>query len=244
MADQKQLLKAMGMNRSDMFTCDPDKLVIVDDVKSGFCHSSRNVAPLVEALVLNIMAFGVIEPVQVRLNGSSPEVIDGRRRVLHAREANKRLRAAGGDAILVPCIVKRGAEVDLVGVAAASQMHEEESPIEKARHIQRLIDRGWPVERAAIAIGVTIHRAKELLPLLQTSDVVQKALENGQLTASAAKHIVKLPHEEQEKRVKDLVEGAKEKKTKGEKKPKKAKKPHIAKVKHHHDKLSKHYQGH
>ena len=222
MADQKKVFKARGIKRTDMSWEDPDKLIIVSDDKSGFCHASRNAAPLVEALVLNILLRGVIEPVVVRMNGEDIEVIDGRRRVLHAREANRRLREAGGDLIRVPFIVRGGSEVDLLGIASSAQMHEEESPYEKACHLDRLMSRGKSIEEASIDVGVSVHRAKELLVILTTSDVVQKAVEEKVIPASAVKHLSKLPHEEQEKRVKELVEGAKEKKTKGEKKPRKA----------------------
>lgn len=81
---------AIDAPRENMFRVEPEKMVLVTDENHPL-YDPRVHLPLRENLVLNIMAHGVKEPILIRKNGDTFEVVDGRQRVKHAIEANKRL---------------------------------------------------------------------------------------------------------------------------------------------------------
>jgi ParB family chromosome partitioning protein len=94
-----RLHQAIAGRRLNAFAVDPDNLIIIgldtDDGPEHPLYDERVKLPLDESTVLNIMAIGVKEPVLVRKTDGNPEVVDGRRRTMHAREANRRLRELG-----------------------------------------------------------------------------------------------------------------------------------------------------
>ena len=106
--------------RGTYFKMDPDDLTIVGldtPHKAGEHHlwDERINLPLDENMVLNIMALGVQESVRVEVektkgNGKCAYVVDGRRRVMHAREANRRLKKQGEPPVRVPVIAERNTE--------------------------------------------------------------------------------------------------------------------------------------
>jgi ParB family chromosome partitioning protein len=112
----KSVADKMGGDRYEIYTCPPERLVIVLD-KSNVLYDERgdeNLFPLREAMVLDVMSNGIINAVKVRRNGSWPdglykyEVVAGRQRVRHAIEANRRLALSGQPPIVMKLDVVTG----------------------------------------------------------------------------------------------------------------------------------------
>lgn len=113
--DSRAALGADG--KKDVLLFDPENLTLVEDGASVL-YDERIKLPTSEALVLNIMTYGVIEPIVVRKNPETgaPEVVAGRQRVKACREANRRLKASGCEVHRIAAIVKRGDPAALMGV--------------------------------------------------------------------------------------------------------------------------------
>jgi len=197
--------KVVDAPRSDVFMLDPEQLVLVEDQASAL-YDERVKLPLREELVLNIMHYGVIEPVIVRKNPESGdfEVIDGRQRVKSAREANKRLKKSGSELLRVPCIFKRGEAHHLMGVMVSTFVREDDTPLGKSKKIARFLDLGRSEEEAAVAFGVSAATIKNLLALSDAPREVKAAVQSGKINASAGYKLSKLDPAEAKKRLKKL----------------------------------------
>lgn len=205
---EKRKHQTVDATRLDAFAIDPDELVLVNDPAHPLYERERLEAPLPPALVANIKHRGVLKPVLVRKNGERLEVIDGRRRVLCARVANKALVVEGLKPMLVPIIVRKGHDADLVAISGAAQMHEEESPLNKARRAQKLVDFGYAADQIAVELGVSERCVQDWTKLLEMSSAVQDAIERRDLTASAALKLAGLDHEAQVKALDKLTSPA------------------------------------
>lgn len=186
---------AFKAKRSDMFRFDPDELVLVEDEDDFLSDSERRKIPLeeLESLVRSIMVRGVIEPVVVTKRGDRPVVVDGRQRVKASREANRRLAAEGAQTVLVPCVLRTGDSKDLAAVSvAANEIRRAESVLARARKASRLLNLGLDEGEVADAFGVTTQAVKNWTALLSCSAPVLKAVERGQLAASAASKLAAL----------------------------------------------------
>lgn len=188
-----QMFEAEG--RLNGFLMDPDKLVIVGSGMGNVLGDSRADAPLDEALVRSVMALGVREPVIVRKNqAGQPEVVDGRQRVRAAREANKRLDAAGVARRFVPVLAARGEEGEMFELMVALNHHVPESPLSRAQKLRQYVDWGHTKEQAKVAFCLpTISAVDQLLALLETPKRVQQAVVGGRMSVTAASKLVGMP---------------------------------------------------
>jgi len=120
-----------GAERGTTFRVDPEKLVIIGrDTNDGPEHplyqKARALREPDENIVQGIMEMGVIVPITARKNkdkGDRIEVIDGRGRVIDAREANKRLIARGDRPKLVEVTLQNRKTSDIGAVVMVSNMH-------------------------------------------------------------------------------------------------------------------------
>ncbi len=216
-SDAKKGYNAQG--RAELLMFQPEDLTVVDDPAHPL-YDDRVHLPLDEALVLNIMANGVLEPVLVRKNGERDdlpvvEVVAGRQRVRAACEANRRLAKEGKQLVRVPGVPRRGDDADLFGVMVSeNEVRRGDSPIVRAKKLQRYLAMGRTQADAACMWGVNISTVGNMLALLDCAAPVQKAVEAGTIGATlAAKELSRLPREQQEGALAKLVaEGA----TKGE----------------------------
>lgn len=216
------------------YQVDPDTLVIVgvdtDDDESHPLYDERIKLPIDQSLVENIMALGVLEPVLVVKDKESGDaiVIDGRRRVLHTREANKKLLAEGKEAIQVPAILKTATEDKILGMSiSANEQRLQDTPMTKARKVARMNERGVSDEDCALYFGVSRVAIAQWKKLLLLSKKVQKLVDDGKVSATAAAKLADLEKGEQEEALEELMaEGgkvsgrktnAKKKKGKGDK---------------------------
>jgi ParB family chromosome partitioning protein len=200
--------------RKNAFARDPKTLLIVgiDEIpgvdeprKHPLCEDPSRLV-IDDAMVRNIMHYGVIEPVVVTTDGGSVVVVDGRRRVLHAREANARLHERGQPEIAVTCIVRQGEEGDLMGVmVATNSVRLDETPLQKARKANAMLIRGMSEEQVALAFGVTTASVKAWQSLLSCAPEVIAAVETGKAPASVALSLSKLPKGRQAKTLDELL---------------------------------------
>lgn len=202
--------QALEGTRLNAFGMDPNDLTIVgldtDDGPSNPLWDKRIDLPVDEALVRNIMVYGVQEPVLVRKNGDVPEVIDGRQRVRAAREANKRLEKAGSDIVRIPVMVRTGNDGHVFGVMVSTNEHrQDDGPIEKANKLSRYLDLGRSEDEACIAFGVSRATIRTWLAILNLDTSVQRAIDTGKVSPSAAAQLGSLPREEQKAQLDQLV---------------------------------------
>jgi ParB family chromosome partitioning protein len=174
---------ALDAQRSDVFMLEPEKLTLVTDPAHPLYDPRVHDEPD-EALVRNIMVYGVLEPVLIRKNGERVEVIAGRGRVKAALEANRRLTAEGKQPIRVPAIVKRGQDADMFGVLISeNECRREDSPLAKSEKALRLINMGKSTAEVAIAFGVKRQSVESWLALGDVAQPVREAVEAGEISA-------------------------------------------------------------
>jgi ParB family chromosome partitioning protein len=161
-------------------------LTLIEDPNDPLYDVRVKLGPA-EGLVRDIAHRGVIEPVVITKRGDKAVVVDGRQRVAAAREANKRLSDMGKAPIKVPCIVRRGEDADLFGVLIAANEHRlDDTPLERAKKAQRLINMGRSIDEAAIAFGVSGGAVRHWLKLLDLPAAARKAIESGVMSADTA----------------------------------------------------------
>lgn len=193
---------AFDAPRFSGFVFDPDELTIIGlDTKDGPEHplyDERINLPLDEGMVLSIMAIGVREPVAIaRDDSGEPVVVDGRRRVLHAREANDRLKKQGEPLVKVRAVSESGSDEYLSHVSVAlNEIRVQDDVLVKAAKAGRMIARGHTDHDVAIAFGVTPQAVKAWLKLEELPAPVKKAVNEGVLSANAASKLHGLPREE------------------------------------------------
>jgi ParB family transcriptional regulator, chromosome partitioning protein len=200
-SDVKKAYGAAG--RDELLWFHAESLVLIEDPKHPL-YDERIHLPIDEAMVLSIMANGIYEPVVVRKNGETGkgapivEVVDGKQRVKHAREANRRLKAQGKELVLVPAVRRRGEDADLFGcMITTNDVRRDDSPLVRARKCARYLALGRSEQQAAVTFGVTTTTIRSWLELLECSKEVQAMVEKGEMPASIAVKLAKLPREEQ-----------------------------------------------
>lgn len=190
--------------RRDYWYMDPEKLVLVTD-KDHPLYDPRVEGPPEERLVRNIMKFGVKNPIQVRKNGTIPEVVAGRQRVKAIREANRRLEEAGFTKKQIPVIPEKGTDRDMYGIMILeNELRREDNPLTKAKKALTLYNMGANEQEIADTFGVCEQTVQNWLNLNDLSDTVQNAIESGEISASAASELLELEREEQDKVFEEL----------------------------------------
>ncbi len=200
---------AVKSGRKDAVSFDPEDLVIVTD-KTHHLYDARGMGEPDDALVRNIQAVGIIEPVVVtRSDGDLPLVIAGRRRVLAAREANKRFEADGvKQRIKVPAILR--AKTDKAPLlfsimVSENELREDDGPMARAQKAQRLIDLGGNTSDCALVFGVSTGTVDNWLRLLDASPKVRKAIDAGTIPPTAGYKLAKLDAAEQDVALAEVV---------------------------------------
>lgn len=205
----------MPAKRGNAYQFDPNEPVIIGlDTKDGPEHElwdERIRLPLEESMVLNIMAVGVKESVLLRKGPSGRyEVVDGRGRVRHAREANKRLKKLGEELVYVPALLEQGDETHMAGLAISlNEIRRDDDTLTKAEKCMRLLQRnGGDHKRAAIVFGVSVAAIKNWAKVAELTPKVKKAVAAGEISASAAAELHGLEKEAQIAKLEKLVSHA------------------------------------
>lgn len=160
-------------------------------------------------MVRNIQTFGVLEPIIVTRDTETGDVlvIDGRQRVRHALEANKRLDAAGLPLLLVPATTRKGDDdAALMSImVATNEIRQADPPMVRAAKMQRMKARGMDDANVALAFGCTTKTVESHLSLLDCAKPVQKAVEGGFIGITDAKYLSRLTPDQQKAKVEELV---------------------------------------
>lgn len=191
--------------RSDLLKFDPEVLIIVEDEKDSPLYDERAFAPPPEWMIVSMMEEGNIEPIQARRNGQHKdgtfrvEVVNGRNRTRAAREANKRLKAMGSDKrVLIRAELGRGTDIEhLKRLIAANEGRIEDTPMNRARKLKRLLDLGCPLKECEHVFMKKESTLRNWVKLLECADVVQRAVDRGEASASVVQELHTLSHAEQ-----------------------------------------------
>ena len=143
-----------------------------------------------QELAASIKEFGVVQPVVVRKNGRSYELVAGERR----------LRAAGLAGLTkVPAIVKDYDDAKMMEIALIENIQRHDlNPIEEAQGLRRLMQEfKLTQEQTAEKVGRSRSAVTNILRLLNLPEQVQAQIINGVLTMGQAKQLLGLPKPEQ-----------------------------------------------
>ena len=204
-----------GATRSNLFKLDPSderiKIVGIDtDDKSTNDHplwDRRVLLPVDEALVLNMMVYGMIDPVKIRREGDIYVVVDGRQRLRACREANKRLLAEGKEGIRAKLLIERGDDAFMYGVmVSANENRQDDDIMVKAEKANTLMAMGKSMKETAVAFGVTEQAVRNWLAMLELSPEVKAKVKSGVIAASAAAKLAPLGRDEQIEALKEMEE--------------------------------------
>ncbi|MDR8492021.1 hypothetical protein OSC18_21265 [Serratia nevei] len=203
----KNSTEAYGASgKTNVLMFEPENLHLVSD-KTHPLYDERIHLPLDESMILNIMDQGVLEPIIV---WKDPEtglscVVDGRQRVRHTVEANKRLAAAGKDLLLVPAVTKRGSAVRMAqAMISANEIRRADTPLGRAKKMADALERGHDEEDLSLMFGVGVQTIRATLALLDATQAVKDAVESGTVTVSQARQLANLSPEEQREKVKEV----------------------------------------
>lgn len=197
---------AAGKTNTLLF--DPAALTLVSDPAHPL-YDERIHLPLDEAMVLNIIDQGVLEPIIVWKDAEAGTtcVVDGRQRVRHTIEANARLVARGEAPLQVPAVVRRGSAVRMAqAMVSANEIRRADTPLGRAKKMAALLERGHDEADLALLFGCTAQTVRNTLALLNSCADVQQAVEAGQINAGQARQLAGLPPEQQRERVAELIQ--------------------------------------
>lgn len=181
--------------RSDVLKFKPDQLVLETDPGSPY-YDERVHLPVSMALVDSIREHGCLNPVRVVRDGNRTVVVAGRQR----HKAIEYLVAHGCPDMLVPAQISRGDDGELASVAVHENEHRSaDTPLVRARKMQRLLNYGRTEEQVARAFGLaSVVSVKQHVRLLDLSKPVQNAVDAGRIgVTSAVKELATLPRSDQ-----------------------------------------------
>ncbi|MBV6304909.1 hypothetical protein KVP10_08415 [Candidimonas humi] len=204
----KNSIDAYGAaGKSNVLMFDPSALKVIDDPTHPL-YDERIHLPLDEAMVLNIMALGVREPILVWKDPETGDVliVDGRQRVAHALDANRRLMARGEPPIQVPGIPQRGT-IERMGdiMISMNEARRGDAPLVRARKMAAFMERGYTEDRLAVIFACSEQSVRNTLTLLDCTQAVQSAAEAGQIRMTHVKALAKLDPAEQRTKIQELI---------------------------------------
>lgn len=202
--------QAIEAKRGTVFHLEPERLTLVTD-KNHPLYDPRVELPYDESMVLNIALHGVLEPILIRKNGTAIEVVAGRGRTKAALEVNRRLKAEGKPTLLIPAMLKGGTDADLFGILISeNEIRHEDSMINKGEKARKLLNMGRSIQEIALTFGVSRQSVENWLNIQQLPEKIKTAVENKELSATAAIQLSDYSREEQVKRYEDIKQqGAK-----------------------------------
>jgi len=192
--------------KTNVLNFEPENLHLVTD-KTHPLYDERIHLPISEAMVLNIMDQGVLEPIIVWKDPESGLacVVDGRQRVRHTLEANKRLVKQGESPLLVPAVTKRGSAIRMAqAMVSANEIRQADTPLGRAKKMADARERGHDEDDLALMFGVSVQTVRATLSLLDATQAVRDAVESGIGTVTQARQLASLKPEEQREKVSEI----------------------------------------
>ena len=191
----------------------PENLVIVgidckDDQRPELADPDRVHLKLDPEMTKSIALHGVRVPVVIRKfrGDENVYVVAGRRRVLHAREANK--LHAGDQPILVPCVPDDNPDPS-VSFTLENEFRVDNSVLAKARHAARMKARGATDDYICGLYAITRQALSKWWLLLEAPPLVQQAVERKEITASVAAEIAKVEPSKQPEALQAAIDAGK-----------------------------------
>ncbi|WP_186224596.1 ParB/RepB/Spo0J family partition protein [Burkholderia gladioli] len=207
----KNSIDAYGAaGKSNVLFFDPAALTLITD-PSHALFDRRALLPPDEALVMNIMQLGVLETIIVAKDVESGEtfVVDGRRRTIAAREANRRLAELGKPLVRIPALPRRDGMAGLNRMmVAANEIRRADSVINRAEKMAGMRLRGHTDEEIAIDFGIEPSTVASQLKLLDCCAAVRDALDSGEITAAAALKLSRFEPDAQRIALRDMRKAA------------------------------------
>lgn len=194
----------------------PERLTLVKDRGHVLYDPNVDLA-FKEDLVKDFIAVGILVPVIVRENGRYEddhpqagariiEVVDGRKRVTAALEANRRLREAGKPEIMVPATMASAAGDGAVArhiLTATNELRYEDAPSHRAAKAAKMREAGASDNDVALAFGVSVTEAKHLIALAGLDKESKAAVDDGILPLRDASKLTHLPDTKRSELVKE-----------------------------------------
>lgn len=215
--------KLMDDKRGNLLQLDPSKIRLIGrDTEHRSMAEHPLYTPRVhrepnERRVATIKAVGVVQPIKVRRDGDFYDCVFGRGRVIDAREANRQLAEEGRPLVMVPCTVARGTDIHMARLMVVENFgREDETPLQSAHQVQGYLDLLGStgvvgkdmLEDAAAYFHRDVKTIRQWLALLDLDDSIQKAVENGEVTAAAVAPLAKLAREEQVAKFQEIKQTA------------------------------------
>lgn len=183
---------------------DPEDLVLVEDILHPL-YDPRVSLPVSEGLVGSMMLVGWIGSVVVTKEPGSDEplVVDGRQRVKAAREAAKRMKAAGLPPLKVTAVYREWGAAktgpgSMAAIGVAANEHAQAPGIlERAEKAQRLQDAfGYSDEDVCKVFGISASTRRNWKALLAAPAKLRDAVAAGKVSVAAAYRLASLPEAE------------------------------------------------
>ena len=195
--------------RATHFMMRPRDLTVIGlDTEDGPEHplyDERINLPLDPDMVKNIRVRGVIETVRAVKDGDRVLVWSGRRRTVHAREADRLMEEAGEGKLLIPVLIEKGDQRDAFSRGlAANRFRVDDGVLASARQAKHALDMGGTTETVAADMAVSDQTIRNWVALLSAAPEVISAVERGELGATAALPLTGLSHDDQRKQLSDL----------------------------------------
>jgi len=184
--------KSIGADgRSEVYPIDPLKIIITRDPLNPTYDERVDEEiglPMDEAMVLDIMDRGVTQAIDGRRNGKWPngdfmvEVVDGRQRLLHLIEANRRRALVGQPALQIEVNILIGMSDEQIyeRMARSNEYRRPDTAIIKARKMKRAVDLlKYTPAMLAVTFNMSEARVERHLLLLDLHIDLQKAAGHG-----------------------------------------------------------------
>lgn len=180
----------------------PEDLIIIgldtDDREEHPLFDERAHFAANQALVSNILVYGIQHPVLVRKEAGQMYVVDGRQRVKAARIAAQRSTEAGEYAVKVPIRESKGDDKRVAGImVSTNEQRREDTALDKAFKAARLLDLVGNEEEVCLAFGRSKTTIRNWLSLAAADTRIHAAIKAQTLSTQAGVELSKLPREEQ-----------------------------------------------
>lgn len=209
-AKKKKSRTAIDAPTKKIFLVAPEDITVIGyDTKDGPEHPLYD--PRVhdvpdDKFILNLMSTGIKQAVHVRKNGNALELVEGRRRVLGGRQANKILKKQGKELLRCKVEIERGKDDEMFSIMVSlNEQRRDDGMLAKAEKLKRFLDMGKTEDEAAIVFGVTTRSIENWKKLLDLDGSVKKAVEAGLISPSAAAGLADLSRDEQKKQLSKLL---------------------------------------
>lgn len=203
----KEVYGASG--QGNVLGMDPDAFTLVTDPKHPLYDRRVHQEPD-EKTIRNYRAHGVFTPVVFFKDPETGQflIVEGRRRVINARELNRRLRDEGFEPITIPAIPKRvlgdGVKPFVGVMISANEMRQGDSLVNRAEKMARALDVGHSLDAVATMFGVNEATVTSAMKLLECCMAVRDAVEAGTITQVVAMKLAKLTPDEQRAKLAEI----------------------------------------